>query len=1296
MGKQGGKIEQKREGREMSKRKIDSRIFGLAVMISGLFLFIGFTNMGAAINTNPEQIVIKPEQLGNLRPIFVKLLKEKIRFGYSSANWYRSPDEPTLPESLPAVIDASKYRFDMLRQMAEAGFNGVILLFGGWKGGPAEEIAGEFPRFEPMLRLWAEGCKRYNLYLMVCIQYGLVYQPLKTYRRFYDGAGKEAKQAICPRDWDYWQEEILKLSSIIAKVAKEYPNVLIGENIDFEMYISDFSRYPGPCMCDVCFGDFMKEFAPGIDWKTIPAKERRDWLKINDLMPLYARFMEREVYNIATKVEKAVHQINPDFVFSYFPTFEWLPGITRGLGTPEQPVIIFSENEYTAGFSPATVERKQRIEKEGYPALYCPGIWLLQHNPKNIPSHLYQMALATAGYWIYEIHPSLLSDKESTEGVLYKGSTRQEYWDAFRLANTAIQEYLKKGPSYRPPFPLLSQEGKERPKMKVFYTTESPHLDGKLNDPCWTKAKPIILRNNSTGKIYIPITVARITYDDKYLYFAVQCDEPEMDKLKAVIKEYNDFNLFNDDVIEIFLDTTHNMSSCFHVGINALGTVAEHQLYGMQEDRSWQSGVCVVSARRLDGWDLEMAFPLDRLVNNTHLEGKVWGVNINRKRAIPGISGKDRLAAWSPTFGLFNEPSRFGEITFVRTNFVGTNASAGTKEFRRITAYTGYLLYHGNTDHTGYLREAELLRQAGFNAIDIKFHGSYTIDDTAEKYIRKVAANLSEKGLLFTICLYPGYTYPDGTEGDHHRRPGEKFPPYVGENGQEDPTQFCLFNESVWVDRLYSRVFHIAKISVDSPIDAVTMDLETIHNPHPCYCDSCWQKFIKSAQLGPQIGKLPASERYRWLKEHNLVEKYASFSEELLGEIIRKFEKKVHAINPRLKLGLMPLRDDLFTRSFIKNLGTKEAPVIVNSWIMYNGLGFTKEVEKEKSWVKSIAPNSIYIPWFRINNYYPKDLAIHAYYAAINTDGYNMWTLRMLTSPYFANRLGDKTYHLPLGTTQEEYWAALKMANEEIIARLQKGEKYQTKLVLSPPKPVAPPIDMSLWKPAEQLIPLAELNELPEYSTPPTTYREIERFLVYIPEQGGKVEFILKHLAGSARPNSLSWLILNPRGIPIADGVVAPGSSETISKSVEEKGTYTVIVNGGIGGAAWYSVEILSPYYVVDTTYLHIFVHAREQYFYVPVGVKKFTIEVGVCEPEVSRIKILSPLKETVVDETLSKPTTLTISVPQGYDGKVWSFLIERPENLMPPHYYQDTRVKLKDNHSPYVSDHPQRLLIRP
>ena len=61
---------------------------------------------------------------------------------------------------------------------------------------------------------------------------------------------------------------------------------------------------------------------------------------------------------------------------------------------------------------------------------------------------------------------------------------------------------------------------------------KAPVLDGKLDDPAWQKA-PLVssFLLYGTDKLAPVQTSFRVLYDDKYLYFGIHCDEPDMGKL---------------------------------------------------------------------------------------------------------------------------------------------------------------------------------------------------------------------------------------------------------------------------------------------------------------------------------------------------------------------------------------------------------------------------------------------------------------------------------------------------------------------------------------------------------------------------------------------------------------------------------------------------------------------------------------------------------------------------------------------------------------------------------------------
>src|SRR5262249_49522902 len=60
-----------------------------------------------------------------------------------------------------------------------------------------------------------------------------------------------------------------------------------------------------------------------------------------------------------------------------------------------------------------------------------------------------------------------------------------------------------------------------RPVALCKQTAQRPHLDGKLDDPCWQEAKPMALRN-AAGELNAEWTAkAYFCYDQEFLYVAV-------------------------------------------------------------------------------------------------------------------------------------------------------------------------------------------------------------------------------------------------------------------------------------------------------------------------------------------------------------------------------------------------------------------------------------------------------------------------------------------------------------------------------------------------------------------------------------------------------------------------------------------------------------------------------------------------------------------------------------------------------------------------------------------------------
>jgi len=112
----------------------------------------------------------------------------------------------------------------------------------------------------------------------------------------------------------------------------------------------------------------------------------------------------------------------------------------------------------------------------------------------------------------------------------------------------------------------------KHPKSYICYlANDKIEIDGDINDSCWLKTEWTDLFQDIEGeKMSKPEfkTKAKMLWDDKYLYFAVEIEEPHIwatiTKRESVIFYDNDF--------EIFIDPNGDNHNYYEYEINAFGT----------------------------------------------------------------------------------------------------------------------------------------------------------------------------------------------------------------------------------------------------------------------------------------------------------------------------------------------------------------------------------------------------------------------------------------------------------------------------------------------------------------------------------------------------------------------------------------------------------------------------------------------------------------------------------------------------------------------------------------------------
>lgn len=180
-------------------------------------------------------------------------------------------------------------------------------------------------------------------------------------------------------------------------------------------------------------------------------------------------------------------------------------------------------------------------------------------------------------------------------------------------------------------------------------------IDGLLNDPVWEKAVV------ATGFTYFDSptlvevqTFFKVAYDEKYLYLAIQCDEPLASKLPTTTAARDSTDVFASEVIELFVDPRHSHGDYFQIAVNCAGGVYDSQ----RKESGWDSGIVVKTRIEPTQWVLETALPWQAL-GVAPKPGMLIGLNVCRDR---NIDNARQWTNWSQTRGGFHDPERFGHL----------------------------------------------------------------------------------------------------------------------------------------------------------------------------------------------------------------------------------------------------------------------------------------------------------------------------------------------------------------------------------------------------------------------------------------------------------------------------------------------------------------------------------------------------------------------------------------------------------------------------------------------------------
>ena len=175
----------------------------------------------------------------------------------------------------------------------------------------------------------------------------------------------------------------------------------------------------------------------------------------------------------------------------------------------------------------------------------------------------------------------------------------------------------------------------------------------------WDAAKPFgeFTKTQDADPKVVP-TQFRVLYNTDAVFLRIECSEPDGPVAMHSKITDRDGQVWTDNNVDFFLDPDNARKEYFHFIVNTLGTqfdTKQTEKEVIPWNGQWEAAVTKTDK----AWTVDVAIPFATLGVKSLLPGDVWGLNVCRVRP-----ATREYAAWSPTFGLFNNPYQFGQLVF--------------------------------------------------------------------------------------------------------------------------------------------------------------------------------------------------------------------------------------------------------------------------------------------------------------------------------------------------------------------------------------------------------------------------------------------------------------------------------------------------------------------------------------------------------------------------------------------------------------------------------------------------------
>ena len=225
-------------------------------------------------------------------------------------------------------------------------------------------------------------------------------------------------------------------------------------------------------------------------------------------------------------------------------------------------------------------------------------------------------------------------------------------------------EALEKG--YAPLKKLFAGLKRTGPLFRAYQVPNDSPLDGDLSkyrhcpwyEMCDNATGEQVLKNRAEATI-------NLTEDRCFLLVGVRCCENKMSALKADCTLRDDASIFEDDVIEVYVDSAER--SYFKIVVNPNGAIWDETRDNTIIERDtlpilWNPGVQAVVKKHADRWEVEVKIPTADFGKLGPTKEYPWGILVGRTRIVDNGFANQKGYSITPTGGGYATLPKWGKL----------------------------------------------------------------------------------------------------------------------------------------------------------------------------------------------------------------------------------------------------------------------------------------------------------------------------------------------------------------------------------------------------------------------------------------------------------------------------------------------------------------------------------------------------------------------------------------------------------------------------------------------------------